>query len=89
MRTYRQGANEKRTHVADFSDRLETGDTLASAVWTVTGGITTSGEAVEDEYAEIVAEGGTVNTSYTFQCVATTQEGRKHEKSFIVQVVDR
>ncbi len=89
MRTYRQGTNEKVTYTADFEPVLYSGDEVSSVAWTVTNGITTSGSAVGEDYAQITAEGGTEGTSYTFQAVVTTNNGRKHEKSFIVQVVDR
>lgn len=89
MKTHRQGTNEKVAYPLDFSDKLEPGDRIISAAWTVSNGITTSGEDFTDCTTEIVAEGGTVDTQYTFQCVATTADGRKYERSFIVMVVDR
>jgi hypothetical protein len=75
--------------VLDFDEILDSGDRILSAVWTVTNGITTAEEAITDCTASLEAYGGTVDTQYTFQCVATTNEGRKHERSFIVMVVDR
>ncbi len=89
MRTYRQGTNEKITYTVDFSQDLYPGDEVSSVAWTVTGGITTSGSGVGSDYAEITAEGGTEGTSYTFQAIVTTNQARKHERSFIVQVIDR
>lgn len=89
MKTFRQGTNEKILRAVDFTDRLDAGDTINAVTWTVTNGITTSGSDYEDTYVEIVATGGTVDTQYTFQAVADTVDGRKHEKSFIVMVVGR
>lgn len=89
MRTYRQGTNERRLHQVDFATDIDPDDEIASVAWTVTDGITTSDSAVWPLCVDIVAEGGTEGESYVFQAVATTQKGRKHERSFIVQVVDR
>jgi hypothetical protein len=76
-------------YVLDFADRLEAGDTISAVTWTVTNGITTADSSYDDSTVEIEATGGTVNTAYTFQAVADTLSGRKHERSFLVQVVDR
>jgi hypothetical protein len=89
MRAYRQGTEEKRRYAVDFQDRLDAGDGIASVTWTVDNGITTSLSDYDDRYAYITANGGTEGTSYEFQAVVTTSEGRKHERTFIVQVVDR
>ena len=89
MRTVRQGTNEKRLHVLDFSDQLEDGDYITSVTWTIDAGVTTASEDYDAGSVEIVAYGGTANTSYTFQAVATTHDARKYEKTFELLVIDR
>jgi hypothetical protein len=89
MRTYRQGTNEKRLYQIDLSQEVGQDDEISTVAWTVDNGITTSGSVAHPLCVDIEAEGGTEGTSYTFQAVATTQKGRKLERSFIVQVVDR
>ena len=75
--------------MAQFCDRLDPGDTIASVAWTITNGITTAEADFGDDYAEIEAYGGTENATYTFEALATTTEGRLHEKTFAVMVVGR
>ena len=89
MKTYRQGTNERRLYVASFADRLDPDDTIQSVAWNVSVGISTTGADFGDDYAEITAYGGSENAVYTFEALATTSEGRKHEKTFAVMVVDR
>ena len=89
MRTYRQGANERTLYRASVDGRLEVGDYVTGVTWTADAGITTADSDFGDDYVEIEAEGGEVDTQYTFQAVLDTANGRKIESSFIVMVVDR
>lgn len=72
----------------DFTDALDPGDAIASAVWTATTGITLTGQAHDDTRATVWIEGGAANTWYTVRAAVTTAVGRVHAQAFRLRVTD-
>lgn len=91
--------------VLDYSiawDEWLDGDTIASATWTVTSGLTKGAESINSgsvvlngvprpaaSVATVWLSGGTAGTTYTVTCRVVTAAGRTEDRSFRVQVVAR
>ena len=74
-------------------DWLESGETIASAVWTIPAGITKVSETAGDEITQVVLSGGTAGETYIITChVVTTGgsvEGREDDRSLEIIVEER
>lgn len=70
---------------------LSAGDSIATANWSATAGITISSSpapSLSASVATVWLEGGTAGGTYTLTCAVTTTLGRSDERSFTVRVVD-
>jgi hypothetical protein len=69
----------------DWSEILETGETIASAVWNG-GGLTSSGAYISGENTYTLLAGGTLGTTYIVSCTITTSLGRTYCREFLISV---
>lgn len=72
----------------DWSDWLDTGDTVASAVWTIPAGITKVSQAETDTTTTVVISGGTLGQIYTVICHVVTVAGLSDDRDFTILVSD-
>jgi len=74
-------------------DWLESGETIASAVWTIPTGLTKVSEEAGSEVTQVVLSGGTAGETYTITChIVTTGgsvEGREDDRSIAIVVEER
>ena len=76
-------------YALDWSDWLETDETIDSAVWTVPTGLRKNSSSINDALTIVWLSEGTVNTSYHVTCCVTTSLGRIDERSFNLNVTNR
>lgn len=85
-----------------FDEYMQTGDTIATAAWTVPAGLTKVSDALNvapmvvrgvERAANTVAlvrlSGGTAGTNYLVTCRITTQSGDVDDRSFTVRVKEK
>lgn len=71
-------------YAIDWSEWIASGDSLASAVWTVSGAdsaVVLSNDAVVGSVATVWVAGGTAGRSYTLNCRVTTNAGGIDDRS--------
>jgi hypothetical protein len=74
----------------DWSNWLESGDTISSSTWTITpSSITTDSTENTTTQAKIWLSGGTVGTTYTATNRIVTNEGRTQDQSIYIKVVHK
>lgn len=73
----------------DWSNCLESGETISDSIWTVPAGITEDSDEIGSTSTKIWLSGGTAGTSYTIANKITTTEGRTDERSFQINVENR
>jgi hypothetical protein len=73
----------------DWSEWLESTETLSSATWTVPTGLTSTDTDIGDTTATVWLSGGTAGTTYEVACKVVTTAGRTAERSFRVRCEDR
>ncbi len=79
--------NKSPSDVLDYtfnwSDWLNTGDSIASCTFTINGGdnaLSIVGDYNDDSKCVVVLSGGTSNTGYLISCSITTEDGLVEEK---------
>lgn len=71
----------------DWSDWLDTGETIEASSWTVPTGLTKVGESFSDTVTKIWLSGGTAGTEYTVvNTIETTESATEELKSFTLIV---
>ncbi len=76
----------------DWSAWLPSGDTIDTATWTATTGLTVEASpapSVASGIATVWLSGGVSGTRYTATCQVTTTAGRIDERSITIAVKDR
>jgi hypothetical protein len=73
----------------DWSEWLETGETITSAVVTVPEGITKDSQDDTGETVTVWLSGGTVETGYQIICHITTSEAREDDRSIYIRCQER
>ena len=72
---------------------LPTGDTIASATWTIApvceGGLEVDHQTETTKIASVWLTGGNVGQSYDVTCHVVTAGGREDDRSFRVNVLER
>lgn len=72
----------------DFSQWLASGDSVASATWTVPSGLTQVSSSTTSTTAVVKISGGTVGTSYTITCAMTTTVSTETKtETFTIRVI--
>lgn len=89
MTTYMKDPESLLDWSWNWSDWLETGETITSHTVTVPTGLTLD---ASNEAAGVVTawiSGGTANNRYRVECKITTSEGRTDERSITLSVQER
>lgn len=76
-------------YVFDWSDWLETGETISSYVTTVPAGLTKGTESELSGKVAVWLSGGTANSVYQVACKITTSLGRIDERTIEIDVQHR
>lgn len=72
----------------DFTDMLDTSETLSTATWTVATGLSSVDPVLASPIAKVKLYSGTVDTDVLVTCKVTTTGGLGHDivQTFTVQV---
>lgn len=81
--------NEKLDFSIDFSDRLNSADSISAVTWTVPAGLTLASQSNTATIATVILSGGTLNTQYEVLARVTTTLGFILEQSVIEKVRTR
>ena len=75
----------------DWSDWLETGDTIATRTITASTGITVDSSSITDSSTSVTVwlSGGTVGATYDIACLVVTSASRTDERTVSVRVLER
>lgn len=73
----------------DWSEWLQTGETLSSATWTIPSGITKSSQQESSTGTVIWLSGGTAGTNYNISCKIVTSANRTDERTMTIIVRNR
>lgn len=76
-------------YAIDWSDWLDTGDTIATSTWLVPTGLTAGTDSNTTTSATIWLSGGKGGVSYLVTNRITTTAGRETDRSFTVSVQER
>ena len=71
----------------DWTDWLESGDTIQTSVWTVEPGITQDSESETGQVATIWLSGGMAGRSYRVTNQIVTTAGRTNDQPMIIEVL--
>jgi hypothetical protein len=75
-----------RDYQIDWTQDLASGDTIATATWTVDAGVTKVSESNSTTVATVRVSGGTAGTRYTLKCTATMASGQIDVRRLILVV---
>ena len=89
MTTYIKDPQSVLDYGFDWSDWLDTGDTVSTSTWTVPTGITEDSETETSTATTIWLSGGTVGKKYKITNRMVTANGRTVDRSFYVKVESR
>lgn len=89
VKKYKKDPDSILDYPMDWSDWLETGDSISTAVWTVPAGLTKTDEIVASPLATIWLSGGstTPGTRYEVVCHITTAAGREDDRAFLFTMI--
>lgn len=75
----------------DWTNWLETGDSIASSAWEVPTGLTLTSQSNTNNKTLVWLSGGTVGTTYTVRNRITTASTppRVEDRSILIQVINR
>ena len=73
----------------DWSDWLDTGDTVSTSTWKVPAGITNHSESRTTTTTTVWLSGGTVGATYKITNRVVTVDGRTVDRSFYVKVQNK
>jgi hypothetical protein len=76
-------------YVMDWSDWLDTGETISTSTWTVDSGITKDSDTNTTTTATITLSGGTVGEKYRITNRIVTSGSQTDDRSFYVYVNER
>jgi hypothetical protein len=76
-------------YAIDWTDWLETTDTISSAVWTVPTGLVLEDQTETEFVASAWLSGGVVGTKYNVACLITTTAGRLDERTFTISIKNK
>ena len=87
--TFRKDPSAVLDYGFDWSDWLESGETVAESAWTVATGLTKDSDQRGDTSTKAWLSGGTAGATYVVANKITTSDGRTDERSFEIVVEDR
>lgn len=73
----------------DWSEWLESGETISSAVWTVPTGLTKDSQSESATITTAWLSGGTAATDYSVACKIVTSAGRTEERTIKIYCRNR
>lgn len=73
----------------DWTDWLDTGETISSYMVTVPTGITKDSDSESSGVVTVWLSGGTAGNDYNVSVEITTSDGRTDERTFRVKVIER
>ena len=89
MTTYIKDPSSVLDYGFDWSDWLDTGDTVSTSDWNVPTGISEDSDSKSTTTTTIWLSGGTVGKKYKITNHMVTDDGRTVERSFYVKVVSK
>jgi hypothetical protein len=89
MSLYVKDPNAELDYAFDWSDWLETGETISSHTITVSTGITKDSDSETDGIVTVWLSGGTAGNWYTVACKVVTSASRTDERTMDIQVKNR
>ena len=89
MAIYYKDVDAVLDYGVDWSDWLDTGETISTSTYTVTAGITKDSDSNTTTASTVWLSGGTDGTSYTITNEVVTSDSRTDQRSFTVKVVER
>lgn len=76
-------------YAIDWSDWLQSGETISTSAWTVQTGLTAGSTGNNGTIASIWLSGGTAGTTYTATNRITTNQGRTDDRTLRIPVESR
>jgi hypothetical protein len=90
LRTYRKDPSAVKDYGIDWSDWLESADTIATSAWAVTAGITVDDDTqFGDDGTTVTLSGGTAGEEYAAKNTITTTSGLTEERSILIIVEEQ
>lgn len=89
MPTYTKDPDATLKYTFDWSDWLDTGETISSANITADAGITIDSQSNDTTTADATLSGGTVGESYGVTCRVTTNGGQTDDRSITITIAER
>lgn len=89
MKTFIKDPNSILDYGFDWSDWLDTDDTVSTSAWTVPSGITEHSDSKTTTTTTIWLSGGTIGRQYRIQNRIVTADGRTADRSFYVKIENR
>lgn len=87
--TFRKDPDAKLPYTIDWSDWLESAETISASTWTVPSGITKDSDTFGDTSTRIWLTGGTAGTKYTLTNTITVSSGKIDERSICIVAEER
>lgn len=88
--TLTKGPSDILVYTIDWSDWLNSGDSIATSTWSLTSGVTKVTDTSTASTTVIKVSGGTNGTSYTLtNTVTTTVSGETRIETFVLKVKTR
>jgi len=76
-------------YVLDWSDWLDTSETISTSTWTVPSGITKDSDSKSSSETVIWLSGGTVYENYRLVNHIVTSLNREKDQTIIIYIVDK
>ena len=73
----------------DWTDWMQTSETISSVTWAIATGITKGSEVTGSYVAKVWLSGGTAGQRYTVACKITTNQSRIDERTMVIVVENR
>lgn len=90
LQTFRKDPDAILDYGFDWSDWLESGETITGSTWTVPTGISEGANSRNDTSVKVWLSGGTAGEAYVISCKITTSVSpRVDERSLTVMVEER
>lgn len=87
MTTHTKTVLEIYDYGFNFTDSLDTADTISTSTWTIPAGLTTGATSNSTTKTSVFLSGGTVGTDYSCVNKIVTAGARTIERTFILRIV--
>lgn len=89
MPTYNKDPDATLNYTFDWSRWLESGETIASAAFTVESGLTKGAESNTTTTAQVTLSGGTAGETYDVTCRITTNAAQIDDRTIQIAVSEQ